>query len=634
MNLALLPHWTGWTDRIRHAALAAARTAALTALAAAGLAAALPALAQAQAQDKPAASADAAQPRKVLRLAFARAETTFDPARIVDLYSRSITAHIFESLYTYDHLARPPIIKPLTADGMPQVSDDFRVFTVKIKPGIYFADDPAFKGQKRELVAADYVYAFKRIVDPANKSPIVASILDYGFIGMTELREAASKGKPFDYDTPIPGLQAVDKHTIRFTLKDPRPRFGDELAAPDLLGAVAREVVEFYGDKVDAHPVGTGPFRLKSWRRSSEIVLERNPGFRELLYDAQPAADDAAGQAIAARFKGRRLPMIDEVRVAIIEESQPMWLSFLKGEVDALVTNAGRVPPEFLPQAMPGGKLAPNLAKQGIQGMRTLNPDMAVAFFNMEDPLVGGYTPDKVALRRAIALAYDNITDITQIRRGGIPGQSPLVPHTTGYDPTFKSEMGDYDPARAKALLDLYGFVDRNGDGWRDQPDGRPLVIEMTTQPDNLSRKFDELWKKCLTAINVKVVFKPAQWPENLKAARAGKLMFWQLGSSAASIDGQGSLARWYGPQSASQNLARFKLAEFDRIYERMQVIADGPERQKLFADAKRLAVAYMPYKVTSHRMESDLLHARVQGYRRPLFWQDWWHMVDLVDTK
>ena len=572
-----------------------------------------------------------AQEHKVLRLAFTKAETSLDPARIVDLYSRNLTAHIFEALYQYDHLARPSKIKPLTAEGMPEVSADFKVWTVKIKPGIHFADDPAFKGKQRELVAEDYVYAFKRVVDPANKSPIVASILDTKYLGLAAVRDAAVKGnQPFNYDTPVEGLKAIGRYTIRYALEEPRPRFLEGLAGSDLVGAVAREVVEFYGDKIDGHPVGTGPFRLKSWRRSSEIVLERSPHYREVLYDAEPAADDPAGQAMLARFKGRRLPMVDEVRVSIIEESQPMWLAFLNGQVDALATNAGRVPPDFLAQAMPGGKLAPYLVKRGIQGTRTLNPDSGLAYFNMEDPLVGGYTPDKIALRRAISLAYDVSAEINQIRRGGTPAQSPVVPHTSGYDASFKSEMGEYNPARAKALLDTFGYRDRDGDGWRELPDGKPLVLEMATEPDQLKRKFDELWKKNMTAVGLQIRFKPAQWPENLKAARAGKAMLWVLGSSAAAPDGQGSLARLYGPQSGSQNLARFKLAEFDRIYERMREVPDGPEREQLFLDAKRLAVTYMPYRFTAHRTEADMLQPWVAGYRRPLFWQEWWHLVDI----
>ena len=85
-----------------------------------------------------------------------------------------------------------------------------------------------------------------------------------------------------------------------------------------------------------------------------------------------------------------------------------------------------------------------------------------MALFNMEHPLVGGYTPDKVALRRAIGLAYEMPNEIRLVRKGqSIPSQSPVSPLTSGYDPAFKSEMGDYNPAHAKALLDSFGYIDQ-----------------------------------------------------------------------------------------------------------------------------------------------------------------------------
>jgi ABC-type transport system substrate-binding protein len=156
----------------------------------------------------------------------------------------------------------------------------------------------------------------------------------------------------------------------------------------------------------------------------------------------------------------------------------------------------------------------------------------------------------------------------------------------------------------------------------------------MASQPDDLTRKFDELWKKGFDSVGVRVAFRPAQWPENLKALRAGKVQFWFLGSSAASSNGQGALARLFGPQAGNSNLAFFRNAEFDRIYERMRVIPDGPEREALFLKAKRIAVAYMPYKHTVHRMEADMLHPWVVGYRRPLFALGWWHRVDIDNSK
>ena len=577
--------------------------------------------------------ASPAPPPKVLRLAFVSAETSLDPAKVVDLYSRTVTPHIFEGLYRYDHLARPIKIRPLTADGMPQVSDDFRTWTVKVKPGIYFASDSAFKGQRRELVAADYVYAFKRIADPANRSPVAPSLMDSKFVGLKDLREAVLKNsKPFDYDTPIDGIKALDRYTIQFKLEEPRPRLLETLAAGDLYGAVAREVVEHYGAEVDAHPVGTGPFKLAQWRRSSLIVLERNPEFRDMRYDAEPAPEDAEGQALLARFKGRRVPFVDRVEVSIIEEGQPRWLAFLNGEIDALVTSASGLSSDFAVLAMPNGKIAPHLAKKGIVGTRQVNPDQSLTYFNMEDPVVGGYTPDKIALRRAIALATDVDREIRVVRRGqAVPAQAPVSPHTTGYDPSFKSEMSDYDPARAKALLDLYGYVDRDGDGWRDLPDGKPLILEVATQPEQIYRQFDEVRRKNMEAIRIRTRFNTQQFAETLKQARAGKLMIWSLGSTAAAPDGQQALMRYYGPQVGGQNLARFKLAQFDALYDRMSRLPDGPEREALFLQAKMLAVAYMPYKVNSHRVSNDLVHPWLIGYRRPLFWNDWWHLVDIV---
>jgi ABC-type transport system substrate-binding protein len=377
--------------------------------------------------------------------------------------------------------------------------------------------------------------------------------------------------------------------------------------------------------------VGTGPFRLKSWRRSSRIVLERNPFYRDVRYEAQPAPDDTEGQALLAKFKGRRLPLVDEVDVAIIEEFQPEWLAFLGREVDALAGDTGQLPSQFAPLAVPGGKLAPNLARRGVRMYRQLAPDCTFSYFNMDDPVVGGLAPEQVALRRAIALAYDTREEIRQIRKGeAILAQSPLLPHTSGYAPAFKSEMSDYDPARANALLDLYGFLDRDGDGWRERPDGSPLMLEMATEPEQIYRAYNELTQKGLRQIGIRVKFKIQQWPENLRAAEAGKLMMWMLGNGASSPDGQGILAWLYGPQGGNGNLARFRLPEFDQLYERTQVLPDGPERAQLIERAKRIAVAYMPYKVRVHRIFTDLVHPWVLGFRRPLFWGDWWHMVDI----
>ena len=584
------------------------------------------------ANDAMAQPQDAAPPaKKVLRYAFEIPETSLDPVKLSDLYSRTLTPHIFEGLYTYDHLARPVKFKPLTADGMPQHSDDYRVWTFKVKPGIHFAGDPAFNGRKRELVAQDYVYTLKRFADPANKAPAWGSLETENIVGLNELRDEALKSKkPFDYDREVEGLRALDRYTLRIAVKDPRPRFYTALAQSDLFGAVAREVVEFYGDAIEAHPVGTGPFRLVQWRRSSLIAFERNPEYRERYYDAEPAPDDAEGQALLAKFKGRRLPMVDRVEISIVQEEQPRWLAFVNGEADV----AYRVGYQFAPQAMPNGKVAPNLAKKGIRGYPVVESGGQFFFFNMEDPMVGGYTPEKVALRRAIGLALDARQTIAYAYAGlGTVAQGPTMPNTAAYQPDFKSEFGDYDPARAAALLDLYGYVDRDGDGWRDMPDGSPLLLKVSTTPVARDRKIAEVLTKNMTAVGIRVQSLAAQWPENLKAARAGKLQMWGLGLLAAGVDSSGSYARFDSRQIGGQNLARVRLPAFDALYDRLQLLPDGPERTAAFREAERLAVAYAPYKFTLNRLSIDMTQPQVVGYRRTVFWQDWWQYVDIDNS-
>ncbi len=583
-------------------------------------------------QTTPLGAADSSPPgrvatQKVLRVAFTSAEAGFDPAQIGDDTSLVLCSHMFEGLYGYDYLARTPTLRPVVAAAMPEVSADFRTWTVRLRPGILFADDPAFGGVPRELVAADFVYSIKRFADPALNSPMWSLIQSAGFRGLAALRETALKrATRFDYDAPIEGVQALDRYTLRFVLDAPRPRFTEtlvELTAPGM----AREVVERYGPTIMEHPVGTGPFRLAQWRRSSLVTLERNPNFRR-LYDGTPAPDDAEGAALLARFGGRSLPLIDRVEASIIEEEQPRWLSFLNGDLDRVV-----VPSSYRAIAVPNATLAPYLAKRGVHAQSLVTQTSSYLYFNMADPTVGGYEPEKVALRRAIALGIDVAQYIRLINGGqAIVAQSPVAPNLSGYDPAFRSEMGEYSPARARALLDAYGYVDRDGDGFREHPDGRPLVLELANTPDETSRRFGELMLRNMNAIGLRMQVRIAQWPEHLKASRAGRLMMWALGFGSTEPDGLSALGRLYGPGSGAVgfNQSGFRLPAFDALYDRMTALPDGAERDALFLQAKRLAVAYMPEKTLVHRIDWELTQPWLDGYRMQVFRPDWYQMVDV----
>jgi len=366
------------------------------------------ALAAASAAGSNGAAADQARPptsaapRKTLRVAFETAKSGFDPVRFGDFYSATINAHIFEPLYTCDPIAQPVRPVPLTSAGLAEHANEFRTWTVRVRPGTFFTDHPSFRGQRRELTAADYVYAIKHIVDPVINSGS-NPIAELGILGLDGLRQRALKsGQPFDYDRPMEGLRALDRYALQFRMEAPRPRLMQTLANAGH-GALAREVVQAHpGTEIVGHPVGTGPFRLAQRRRGLLIVLERNPHDRKRFFDAQPQDDDAEGHRIVRQLRGRRVPMVDRVEVSAITEDQPRWLAFLNGQLDVL-----EVPGSFAQQAMPGGQVAPYLARRGIQGRRSLAPAVRLMWFNMEHPLVGGYTPEKVALRRAIGLGMN-----------------------------------------------------------------------------------------------------------------------------------------------------------------------------------------------------------------------------------
>lgn len=568
-----------------------------------------------------------AEEKKVLRYAFEIAETGFDPVQLSDLYSRIIANQIFDAPLRYAYLAKPGTLAPNVVVAMPDASPDFKTFTFRLKPGIYFADDPAFKGKKRELVAEDFVYSIKRHFDPRWKSVAVSELLPYDILGLNAARDAAIKGAKFDYDRPVEGLRALDRYTFQFKLGKSSPRFAASLADASIFGAVAREVVEAYGDNIMEHPVGTGPYRLAEWRRSSFIALEKNPGYRDEYYNLVADPDDAEAQEIAARLKGRKLPMIDRVEISIIEESQPRWLSFLNYEQDFL----GTMPLDLAPIAIPNNKLSPTLQKRHVQLQRVPRIDMAFVVYNMDDPTIGGMKPEKVALRRAINLALDTDEMIRSLYKfQAFPAQSMVMPMTYGYDPNLRTEIGVTDVAKANALLDVYGYLDRDGDGWRDLPDGSPLELEFSTQPDQRSRIIDEIWKKSMNAIHVKLRYKVAKWPEQLRMTRNGQFMMWQLGLMATGPDSESSLRNAYGPAIGAENLARFRNADFDRIFLEQSQMPDGEERIAKIRELQKILVADAPMNVTAHRYAIDMNYPWVIGYRRWPFVGDWWKYVDV----
>ena len=567
-------------------------------------------------------------PNKVLHYSFEIAETTLDPQKISDVYSNIVVDGIFDTPLRYDYLARPLKLVPNTLVAMPTLSADKTTYTFKVKPGIYFADHPVFGGKKRELTAEDYVYSIKRLFDPKLSAPLLAEVEGY-IAGSDELLARVRKNNKMDYDTPLEGLKAVDRYTFQIKLREPKYVFLYNLADCRVACAVAREVIEKYPDDPGSHPVGTGAYQLETWKRSSRMTFVANPNFREEYFSDEPTAGDAEAEAIYQKLKGRRLPMIGRIDVSIIEEMQPRWLAFLGNETDL----SFRMPEAFANIATPNNQLAPNLKKQGIEMAKVPALDLTYLFFNMDDATVGGYTPEKVALRRAISLAYRTHDEISVIwKNQAILAHTPYSPGVAGYDPKFRTSANEHNPIKAKALLDMYGFIDRDGDGYREMPDGSPLVLKYNSTPTARDQQFDELWKRSMDEIGINMSVRKAKWPDLLKEADAGKLMMWFLGGSAAAPDAETWLSSLYGPNEGFRgNHARFKLKAYDEAYEKALKLPDGPERTQVYQEMARLAVSYAPWKINTHRILTDLWYPYVIGYRRPLIQgSTFWRFVDI----
>jgi ABC-type transport system substrate-binding protein len=560
---------------------------------------------------------------KVLRSAFLIAETNFDPAAVDDEYSHRVIEEIFDAPLTYDFLARPVKLKPATLESLPEVTDEGRTYTLHLKKGIYYSDDPAFNGHKRELVAADYAFAIKRLIDPALHSPNLWLVEDR-IVGVKEAVERARKAGKLDYDAPIAGIEVPDRYTLRIHLVKTDYDFSYILAMSTIVGQ-AREVVERYGADIGAHPVGTGPFRLVEWRRSAKIVLERNPNFREEYYEAEPPADDALSQQLYRENKGKRLPIVDRVEISIIEESQPRWLAFLNDELDFV-----NMPYEFLNMAVPRGKLSPALERKGVRYMPDIEAVTTYSYFSMNDPVLGGYTADKVALRRALNLAYNHDEEVNLIRNGqAIVAKTIVPPGMLGYDAGFNTGPL-YDPARAKALLDMYGYVDRDGDGWRELPDGRPFVFHYPTDPSQLSRLFTELWQKNLAAIGVRMEVEIAKWPDLRKKSHAGQLSNFAAAWGADYPDGQNFYQLLYGPNCHQSNDGCFALPEYDRLYEKAISLPFGPERLAVYQQMDRIIAVYAPVLLQAHRMYNYMAQPWLLGWRKHPILKEGYRYADI----
>lgn len=527
-----------------------------------------------------------------------------DPVAVTDTVSAGLVGQLYESLYDYHYLKRPYELVPALAAAMPAMSEDGLVMTIPIKSGIHFIDDPCFPGgQGREVVAADFVYALKRMADVNSGSHNywliegkIEGLDGFHAASMELARQSELDADSFRralaelYDQEVPGLSAPERYTLVIRLVEPFPQLKYVLAMCNC-AAQAREAVEYYGcnprlgrNEYFRRPVGTGPFKLKEWSEQVRIVLERNPGYREEYYPSEGEPGDAELGLLAAA--GKRLPFVDEVHYAIIREAQPNWIYFRQGYLDA-----SGIPRDNFGEAVTTDlELAPEFRQRGIRLVREEEMALFWKMFNMSDPLVGdgtrtadgGYALDADArvrnrkLRQAISLALDRDRIIRVFLNGrGIRAKGPLPKGMFGYDRQPDSPYTAYNPQRARQLLAEAGYPEGR------MPDGTRLriVYDLQSNAPILTQMARSLVND-LAAIGIEVEVRANTWAEYLRRTREGRFQLADSGWNLDYPDPENFLQLLYGPnRTPKSNHANYWNAEYDALYERMRNMPDTPER-------------------------------------------------------
>lgn len=575
-----------------------------------------------------AGAAPAAAPQKTLRTIFPAAETGFDPATARDLYSNHVTQAIFETLYTYDYLARPAALVPLAAAALPEVAADGKTYTIRLKHGILFTPDAAFKGRRRELTMADFVYAWKRLFDPRLASPH-AWLFEGKVVGFDRLAADAKRSGRFDYDAAVAGFELLDPYTLRIHLTQTDFHLG-MILAHDPTSALAREVVDAYGDakgEVAAHPVGTGYYALGEWVRGNRIVLERNRLHLAETWDfkGDGSADDAR---IIAQMQGKPIGLVDRIEIAVMVEDQSRWLSFQSGGTDLFWLDG-----PLAPKALLNGKLRPELAARGVQLSRLMDPEITYYYWNMQDPVLGGMAKQKIALRRAIAIAHDIDEEIAIVWNGQAERVDyPIPPGVVGHDPAYRSVL-QYDPALANRLLDRFGYQ-RGKDGWRTMPDGAPLLVHYVSRNEANGVLQAEVWRKTYTRIGIRMASERMIFSDLLQAETLCKIQSRNYQWVADYPDGDNFMQLYYGPNVHQNNAGCLADPDYDALYARSQKMPAGAARDALYHQmARRLEVigaARMGYA----RYRNMLAQPKVMGYKKHPILKQEWQYIDLDPAK
>jgi len=521
---------------------------------------------------------------KVYRHSMDQAPTTLDPVQAANIYANFVTLNAYDTLFAYKYLARPYELKTSLAAAWPEISEDGLTYTIRIKQGVHFVDDPAFEGgHGREVVAEDFVYSIKRHFDPKSR-PQGAWLWIGRIVGLDEWKEAGS-----DYSATIPGLRALDTYTIQIRLKKPYPQLLFTFAM-GYSALVPREAVEHYGREFAVHPVGSGPFRLISYD-TSKVVFERNPNYRQEPVDLEFEGYDAQKHAFSgvASIDGRSPPFVDRLEINFIAESSARWNSFTKGD-EVQYTSIPNEQVDLVLASKRPVTLEPEFAER-YHFYAGLEAGFVFNAFNMDFPEFG-YNDDPVRERRNKALrcavnkgyAWEQRNESFYIGLGRVfPGI--IVPVAPEFDPNLSRESITRDVAGAKKLLKDNGWTAEN------LP---PLVYGANSSVSSrlLFEQF-RAWMKEIGYPPEKIILKRfATFGDISKAWKDSQLPYVSKGWGLDFPDAENTLQLFYGPNgSPGSNDANYRNPEYDRLYELSSTMLPSPERTEIYQRMNRIVI-------------------------------------------
>ena len=533
----------------------------------------------------------------VIRLAHPEKVKGLDPIYADDEYIHREALKSYETLLQYHYLKRPFALVANLAESMPEISADGRTYTLRLKKGVLFQDDPCFKetaGKGRELIAEDFVYSIKRLADPKLLSTGWWTV-DGKIVGLNAWHDQAAKNGTADYTQPIAGLRAVDRYTIEIKLVNRASTFPYVLAMP-FTAIVPHEAVEFYGREFNNHAVGTGAFKLVEFS-PTKIIWVRNPTFRTEFYPSEGEPKDKDAGLLAEA--GKPIPFVDRVEVEVYEQWQPMWLNFLAGKLDRTM-----IPKDNYAQAIEGKELSPELKAKGIRLAKYDRMDVTHITFNMADPLLG----KNKTLRQALRLAYDADRYIELIFNGrAIPAQGPIPPEVPGYDPNFKNPYRQFNLEKAKELLAKAGYPGGKG---------LPELIFLTTAGSD-QRQATEYVAQNFKAIGVRLDIQSFSWPEFMSRIRSKKGQLWSYAWNVDYPAAENFLQLFYSKNvSPGPNDANYSNPEYDRLYEKAALLPEGPERSALYQQMVNIVVEDCPWIFQVHRLGYHLTSPGFTNYK------------------